>query len=34
MRKSVRIHAGKWAFITKKDRHKRVRSANKKACRI
>ena len=34
MRKSVRLSVGKWAVLTKKVRHKKVRNANKKACRI
>ena len=34
MRKSVRIKVGKWAVLTKKVRHKKVRNTNKKACHI
>ena len=33
MKKVIKIKAGKWAYITKKRRNKKIRMANKKACK-
>lgn len=34
MRKSVRIVAGKYAYVSKKARTRKVRAAGKKACKV
>lgn len=33
MKKVVKIKTGKWAYITKKIYNKKIRMANKKACK-
>ena len=33
MKKVIKIKAGKWAFVSKKVRNKKIRMDNKKACK-
>jgi hypothetical protein len=33
MKKVIKVRAGKWAYETKKVRNKKIRMANKKACK-
>jgi hypothetical protein len=33
MTKAIKINVGKYAYLSKKDRAKKIRNANKKACK-